>query len=119
MIAHWTMLLWPPNLKPRVLLFPQRITDEEREVYQRTANADSAEAAAITRVDHNSVFHRPEPEEEDHLYASKLGFIMPGIKSESNQEPKYSDQSLNFNIKSLYEAQIVINLLIIYRTRFE
>lgn len=81
------MLSWPQNLNPRIHLGPERMTDEERELYQRIANAGSAEAAAVTRADRNRVLHRPEPEEEDRLCASKVGLTMPELRAKAITSP--------------------------------
>lgn len=81
------MLSWPPNLHPRIHLGSERMTDQERELYQRIANAGSAEAATVTRVDRNRVFHRPEPEEEDRLCASKVGLTMPELRARAITSP--------------------------------
>lgn len=81
------MLSWPPHLKTRIYLGPERMTEEEKELYQRIANAGSAEAAAVTRADRNRVFHRPEPEEEDRLCASKVGLTMPELRAKAITSP--------------------------------
>lgn len=63
------------------------MTDEERGLYQRIANAGSAETAAVTRADRNKALHRPEPEEEDRLCASKVGITMPELRAKAITSP--------------------------------
>lgn len=81
------MLSWPKNRNPRIYLGPERMTIEERELYQRIANAGSAEAAAVTRADRNKALHRPEPEEEDRLCASKVGLTMLMLRAKAIKSP--------------------------------
>lgn len=66
---------------------PERMTDEERELYQRIGTADIAGKATVTRADRNKVFRRPKPEEEDRLCASIVGLTMPELRAKAITSP--------------------------------
>ena len=80
-------------LKPKPLFrgpdpsAPTRMTDEEKELYQRIADAGSAEAAGVTRAVRNKVHHRPPPEEEDRLCMDEVGLTVPALRAKAVASP--------------------------------
>lgn len=61
--------------------------DEEKESYQRIADADAAGAASVTGAERSILFHRPPPEKEDRLCMKEVGLTMPELRARAIASP--------------------------------
>ncbi|KAJ4417420.1 hypothetical protein N0V82_006187 [Gnomoniopsis sp. IMI 355080] len=66
---------------------PERMTDLEKEVFQRIADAGTAGTASVTRTERNVVFRRPSPDEEDRLCIASVGLTMPALRAKAIANP--------------------------------
>lgn len=82
------MLRWPPYfLPPRILIGPERITDEETELYQKNARLRLSRNSGCHSRRPQYCISSPDPEEEDRLCASKVGLATLELQAKAIKSP--------------------------------